>query len=238
MNYFKILPIGLALRLYILQVTRKILLPYLKLDFSYSGETSILNDFFGYRTKGFYVDVGCNHPIKTSNTFSLYLKGWNGIAIDASQELTNKFRSVRKKDIVVHAAISDSTREINYYDFGSSHLLNTINDDVGVATKENHKVKGIVKMETRTLTEILETSGITPGYEIDLLSVDVEGHDLQVLRSLDFKKYTPHLIMVECHGFNLEDFKTNGVYMLLSQNGYRLIGYISMNAYFLRTEMN
>ena len=66
----------------------------------------------------------------------------------------------------------------------------------------------------------------------ELLNVDVEGLDLEVLRSLDFARFRPKMIVVEILGYDLENFKADAIFELLSAKGYRLTGYTHMNAIF------
>ena len=49
------------------------------------GEDILINRFFRKKNEGFYVDVGCYHPIEINNTYLLYKKNWKGINIDASK---------------------------------------------------------------------------------------------------------------------------------------------------------
>jgi hypothetical protein len=63
------------------------------------------------------------------------------------------------------------------------------------------------------------------------MTIDVEGHEFQVLSGLDFSLYRPRLITVEIH--DLKTISSNRIYLLLAEKGYSLVGYVTMNAYFL-----
>jgi len=86
-------------------------------------------------------------------------------------------------------------------------------------------------MHTQTLTEVLQKSGAPTNF--DLLSIDVEEHDLMVLYSLDLSKYSPKLIVVEDETFNPLSPQENGVYIYLTTKGYRLRGFVVKNLYFM-----
>ena len=58
-----------------------------KKTYSMYGEDLIVQKFFKNKQKGYYVDVGCYHPIDGNNTYLLYKKGWNGINIDINQQV-------------------------------------------------------------------------------------------------------------------------------------------------------
>ena len=80
--------------------------------FSQFGEDRILNEIFiSSKTNGFYVDVGCYHPIKHSNTYRFHKKGWSGINIDIERDKIQVFNLTRKSDHNVLAPVS-STSEI------------------------------------------------------------------------------------------------------------------------------
>ena len=66
--------------------------------FSFSGVDVIIENIFRDKNKGFYVDVGCQHPIKNNNTYLLHQKGWKGINIDLDKDNINLFNIARPLD--------------------------------------------------------------------------------------------------------------------------------------------
>ena len=85
-------------------------------------------------------------------------------------------------------------------------------------------------LTTRTLTSILDAKW-RAGQAIDLLSIDVEGHDYQVLQSLDLSRYRPKIIVIEMH--SMENMAESDIYRHLTSNGYSLKFYAVLNAYFV-----
>lgn len=75
------------------------------LCYSQEGEDLILETFFDEVKNGFFVDIGAYDPIRFSNTYLFYLKGWTGINIDARPESMNDFDEIRPKDINLEIAI-------------------------------------------------------------------------------------------------------------------------------------
>ena len=65
-----------------------------------------------------------------------------------------------------------------------------------------------------------------------LLSIDVEGHEAAVLRSLDFERYRPDLILVEFHVPTLERMQADPKYRLLDERGYELVNWTGLTAFF------
>jgi FkbM family methyltransferase len=190
---------------------------------------------------GFYVDIGCNHPVRFSNTFGLYCNGWRGICVDANLDLVNEFKKIRKKDWVLHAAVSDEEKDVNFYvstlDLASTMDISFVNNEWA---KENYELKEMKKMRTVTLNTIL--GNFSQGEHkhlldrIDLLSIDAEGHDFNVLRSIDLEKYRPSLIVIEMHEFDKEHPLDNEICQYLALHHYRLAGYHIMNGFFLSLE--
>lgn len=204
-----------------------------KMIYSHTGEDQIIESLLkiSIRNSGYYVDVGCNHPIFISNTFSFYRKGWRGICIDANKSLVNKYSYLRPRDKAVHALVSDQDKQLEFLQY-TNDVLSSVDPSL---EKEylniGQNVEKRVKTETQTLTSILDEYSAPK--EFDFLSVDAEEHDFQVLNSLDFDKYNPKLIVVEMDDFDFTSPNSHPIYRLLVTNKYRLNGYILKNAYFL-----
>lgn len=179
---------------------------------------------------GFYIDVGCNHPIIFSNTFKLYIQGWSGITIDLNEELINLHKTERKKDDQVMAAVSDKIETVNVFEFESS-LIRTINSDFFEEYKNSNKLLSKNKeITTTTLDSIISTFKVK---NIDLLCIDVEGHDFKVLKSLDLKNIRPKMIIIEIHDINLEDLSSCEIFSYLKCQNYKFIGYLIANGFFI-----
>jgi FkbM family methyltransferase len=182
---------------------RKLRLPaapplYLE-SYSQEGEDMVLHRFLGWKTTpGFFVDVGAHHPTRFSNTYFFYRsRGWRGINIDAMPGSMEPFRELRPRDINIEAAVSSQPTELTYHVF-SDGALNGFDPDLSACRSQlkNYRIIDQIKMKTRTLAEILEQN-LPVGCEIDFLTVDVEGLDLQVLKSNDWTKYRPSYVLAE-----------------------------------------
>jgi FkbM family methyltransferase len=233
--WLKSLPFPLAIGLIFLSLTRKIFRIPVAFSFAQGAEDLIIpylaTNHFSITGTGRYVDVGCNAPVRYSNTFELYLRGWRGLNIDANEDLISECKRVRKEDVSIQAAVSDSVREVTFHEAEGS-LMSTI-DEAKIDEWKNLPVfseKRQRKVFTRTLTSILDEHW-THGRSIDLLTIDVEGHDFRVLKSLDIAKYRPKIIVIEMHNF--EGIRDSEIYQHLSENGYMLKFFAVMNAYFV-----
>jgi len=234
-RWLKSLPFGLAIKLVSMSAVRK--LTGLPVAFSFAqGAEDIIIPYlakyhFGINRLGNYIDVGCNSPVKYSNTFFLYLLGWRGINIDANADLINECRRVRRQDICVRAAVSDSEREVVFHK-AKDDAVSTIDETRLVEWKKHFEFSDDDQetVVTRTLTSILDEHWKN-GNEIDLLSIDVEGHDFNVLKSLDLSKYRPKIIVIEMH--SIEDMSQTEIYQYLVKNNFVFKFFAVLNAYFV-----
>ena len=163
-----------------------------KKSFSQGSMDLILNIIFRDQQSGIYVDVGCQHPVKNNNTYLLYKKGWSGINIDLDKVNIDLFNYHRPKDYNFNFAISDKKEEVDLFYYHQKSPINTL--DKAVSDKQSSTPEKILKVKTETLTDIIEKTSIT---NIDILSIDVEGYELKVLKGLDFERYKPKLIITE-----------------------------------------
>lgn len=198
-------------------------------SYSQTGEDRIIDSFF-VDHEGFYVEVGSNHPIFFSNTYFLYKKGWRGIAIDPNCELIEKHRKIRRNDIAVCAAVSDKVEKTVFTEFDEP-LVSSIDPGHVIEWKEKRSVKRTREITTVTLTSVLDEYSAPSRF--DLLCIDVEGHDLQVLSSIDLDRYRPKLIVIEMHKFDIRNPAGSLIYQHLTARGFEMVGYATMNGYFV-----
>jgi len=241
--WFSALSFTVALRVFLLFVSKKLLGLPVSLYFSQTGEDIVISNLMPtFLTKlmpkegGFYVDVGCNEPINKSNTFLFYLKRWKGINIDANQDLIHRHRKIRKYDISICAAVSNTEKEVTFYK-SNTNTVSTISEEFYTDHKDRWAYIQKEQHTTKTLTSILDEN-LLPGTAIDLLSVDVEGIDLEVLQGMNFEKYRPKLVVVELHAFSINKKENDPIYQLLTDSGYYLHAYATMNAYFIDSKLS
>ena len=179
-------------------------------------DTAILN-YFKDRKNGFYVDVGCYHPIHRNNTHLLHMQNWSGVNIDTSQFSIDLFNFMRPKDLNYNCAISDKNENIKlFYQKELSQLSTIEKSQAGIVFQGNIKEKEI---KAFTLDEILSRDKYKNS-KIDLLDIDVEGADLKVLRGLSFDKFKPELVCVEIHE---NEIKKSDIYNFLINKKYELL---------------
>ena len=104
--------------------------PKMKANLCYSqnGEDLILNRFLENKEKGFFIDVGAHHPIRFSNTYLFYKKGWSGINIDAMPGSMTKFNKIRPKDINIEKGVGIKNDKLIFYQFNERPSQKTNTD--------------------------------------------------------------------------------------------------------------
>ncbi len=220
---------------------RKALLPvyqfvldgYSQKSYSQEGEDLVLGRLFEHRDTGFYVDVGAHHPKRFSNTCYFYKKGWRGINIDAMPGGMKLFERFRPRDINIEAAISRVPGRLPYFVFNDP-ALSGFSERIARQRdgRDGYYIKSTQHMDTVTLSWILGRY-LPPGTVIDFLSVDVEGFELEVLRSNDWGLYRPRVVLVEILGETIEEICSGEIYRYLQGHGYELFAKTVNTAIFL-----
>lgn len=185
----------------------------------------------GYR--GVYVDVGCFHPVKYSNTHALHRRGWSGVNIDIEAVKVEAFRIARPGDENVQCAISNRSGVIPYYAYDWWGSMTTVDEEFAERTGARERRETVC----RTLDEVLAETRFA-GRQIDLLTVDSEAHDLEVLRSIDLAKYRPRLIAVEVHENRWESIARGPIYAHLRGYGYDLANWCGLTLLFAHPSLS
>jgi FkbM family methyltransferase len=189
--------------------------------YSQEGEEIILRRFFKYKNKGFFVDVGAHHPMRFSNTYLLYQMGWRGINIDATPGSMKNFNQHRKEDINIEAGISNNNEVLYFYNFDEP-ALNTFDENKAKQITSSTAYKLLSKQEIKTTTlAIILDKNVKENQQIDFFSIDVEGFDLNVLESNNWKKYKPKVIVVESSNIDMTKLNSDKINLLLDNYGYK-----------------
>ncbi len=193
---------------------------YKNTSYSQCGEDRILKFLFDNIlkiSKPSFLDIGAHHPYYLNNTNIFYESGSSGINIDPNEISIQLFKKHRPRDISLQLGISDKATELDFYTFRySTH--NTF--DPVEAEKHKDALLSITKIKVQTIEYIIQeyANGVFP----DFLSLDVEGLDLRILKTIDFSTNGPKVICVES---NFEKSKT------IWDKNYELIHYLKKENY-------
>jgi FkbM family methyltransferase len=190
--------------------------------YAQESEDLILHRVFEQRASGFYVDIGAHHPRRFSNTHFFYQRGWRGINIDAMPGCMRLFRRVRPRDINLECAITENGQPATLLVFDDL-ALNTFDAERAQAyIASGYRIVERREVVTERLADVLR-KWLPQGCAIDFMSIDVEGLELQVLRSNDWQNFSPGYVLVEYLGLNsVSDAIEAEVSCYLVDQGYEL----------------
>ena len=227
-------------RLIIRVIQKRILkVPNGRTSYSQSGEDAIVQFIFNELNiiHPTYIDIGAHHPYNISNTASLYLSGSCGINVEPNPELYKLFLNERKRDININKGVSSKIEELDYYSMSDPGLNTFSKDDAEYfVEKYGKKILDITRNKTTTIDSIIQNhcNGIFP----DFLSLDVEGLDLSLLKSIDYDKSSPIVICVETLTFSNtgNGQKIDTIINFLLSKNYILYADTNINSIFVKKE--
>jgi len=167
---------------------------------------------------GFYVDVGAYEPLRFSNTYFFYLNGWRGINLEARPGSSREFDKLRPRDINLELGISSKPGEMPFYVIDEDSPMNSFSREFLERMGMMKEVKREISVPVLPLVEVLERY-LPNDQVIDFLTVDVEGHDLTVLKSNDWTRFRPRFIVVEDEQIEAEK---SDIVHFLAQCDYKL----------------
>ena len=210
---------------------------HVKKSYSSGAIDLIVDYYFKDKKKGIYIDIGAYHPFKGSNTYKLFSRGWSGINIDLDYQTIDIFNHFRPKDENICAAVSDLVTEKKLFFHHNRSAINTLEEKLGYRAKEIKTIK------TTTLNEILEKSKINV-LDLDFLSIDVEGHELDVIKGLNLEKYPvkiivieyqdPNMKKVEFYNQDIERTTQSDIYKYMTSKNYILINWLHSDLVFIK----
>ena len=195
------------------------------------GEDEYILNLFDKNFKGNFLDIGCYHPTRHNNTYQMYKKGWSGINIDLNPLTIELFNFMRPKDININIGISDSDSEEKLYFIDELNTQNTLDENQLNFLKDHHNIKDheIIekKIKTKNLDIILDKYKF---YNIDFMNLDIEGHELKVLKTINFEKILIKYLCIEMIEHNNRSLEKNKeIKDLLDGNNYKLIKNFNYN---------
>ena len=184
-------------------------------------EQQLVREFFEGARAGFFVEVGANRPQQESQTWHLEQLGWTGVLIEPQPNLADDLARKRAAQVFAVACSSpqNAGRRMRLHVAGA---LSSLDRDRMAPGAEPERV---LDVPVRTLDDILIEAHAPTRF--DFLSIDVEGHELEVLSGFDFTRWQPRLLLLEDHVGNLKKHR------FLKGAGYRLIRRFENNGWYV-----
>jgi FkbM family methyltransferase len=165
-------------------------------SYAQNGEDVILNRVLATVKVGSYIDVGSNHPRTDSVSRSFYERGWSGIEIDPNPSFAELFHEQRPRDVFLEAAITDAGEATVTFHLIEGTGLSTLDDSISQEHAEAGLIVTDITVPAMRLDAAIE-AGHLQDRDIHFLLIDTEGAELSVLRSIDFTRYRPWILIVE-----------------------------------------
>jgi FkbM family methyltransferase len=211
-------------------------------SYAQNGEDIILSGLLNARMRTqkrsmksvFYIEIGANQPIATSNSYLLYRKfGAHGVLVEANPDLIPDLERVRPRDKVVHTAISTTREPSLTLHVGNAHELSSLNPDHVRSIVEFGGAGGIAREVTVRNMHINDFLASYAQKNFDMLSIDCEGIDYDLLRAADFDNFKPFIVQCEPSEYFIP---ANGARMisLMESRSYHLTAVTDINLIFTR----
>jgi len=187
--------------------------------YSQNGEDIIIEKYLQEK-KGFYLDIGSGDPVRGSNTFFLYKKGWAGILIDPLTRNIFSSKIIRRKDKIVQGLVGASNENYPFFEMYPYEHSTTNKEIVNdLIARRRAKLVKKVHLNTFSVSELKLSINLD---QPSLLSVDCEGLDLEVIKTIDLKTIKFRVICAEDLDFNSVS-KTSEINQYLNENGYEIV---------------
>jgi len=167
--------------------------------FSEAGQDMLVkNNFFKNQKSGFFVEIGAFDGIVGSNCYHFEkFMNWQGIAVEASPLQFEKLKKNRNCKLM-NVAIGSENKQVEFYEVAEGFTQmsginnsNFKNSFERIKKNSNSKINKI-NIKCKTFENLIPNDQI-----IDLISIDIEGNEFDVLKSIDFGKYKIKVIIIE-----------------------------------------
>lgn len=207
-------------------------------SFSQSGEDAIVNYLFKLRgiEKPSYIDIGAHSPTYLSNTAIFYLKGSRGVNIEPNPDLIEKFYTQRPGDINLNIGISSNcSKNAEFYCFEDNALSTFSKEEADALEEMGKKISKKLQLKTETIQKIIDKycNGIFP----DFLSIDIEGMEYAIIKSIGSMNSQPKVICVETALYSPigAGAKRSDLMKLIESFGYIIYADTNLNSIYVKS---
>lgn len=208
-------------------------------SYSQAGEDVVLSFLFADKkmSKVSYLDIGTNIPDQCNNTYLLYKMGNRGVCVEADKTLIPMIQKVRPYDKILNVGVAVSDYDdADFYIFDIS-AINTFDKDEAErrAAHGTYRIKEVVKVPLKNINKIIEENFTTFP---EFLSIDIEGLDLDVLKSLDFDQFPIPVICVETCTYSENHVrpKDYSIVEFVTSKGYKVYADTYINTIFVNKD--
>ena len=209
-------------------------------SYSQAGEDAIISFILGTlgdQKQGYsYLDIGCNRYKELNNTYHFYEKGMRGVLIDANPKFIDELKKNRRGDTILNVGISEKSGEkLTFYAMNWDWLSSFNKETIENTMRESPwvKIEQEIEIPVLTVNEVIDKyfNGVPT-----IVSLDVEGDELEILKSIDMEKYRPLIYIIETIEYrekiDLNNKRTDIINFMNSKN-YKEYAFTGVNSIFL-----
>jgi len=204
-----------------------------EVSFAQQGEDLVIKQIFASLgiSNATYLDVGAYDPMQDSNTYLFYALGSHGVLVEPNPARAAKLRKVRPRDLVLEEGIgTGGATSADYYEFAQDEDNTFSKEQAGKVVRLGMPIKSVVKMPLASINDVIAANfgGAAPS----LLSIDTEGLDLAILKTLDFHRFRSPVVCVETLEVGTRH-AIDDVATFMRQQGYAVRGGTFVNTIFV-----
>ena len=205
------------------------------ISYAQNQEDVFLARVFGLESAGFYIDIGACHPTIDSVTKHFYDQGWTGINVEPVPQMFEKLQSARPRDINLNLAVSNTPGETQLHICPDALVLSTLAQDVASEINEAGVKTETVTIEAKPLKQIV-ADHIAEEQTVHFMKIDVEGHEKEVIESIDFEQCRPQVLLIEATKPRTRITNHDNWEPLVLAADYEFANFDGLNRYYVRHE--
>lgn len=205
------------------------------ISYAQNAEDVRLRRTFASQPSGFYIDVGANHPVTLSVTKHFYENGWSGINCEPLPKQFALLEADRPRDTNLNVGCSSKPGTLTLYAAAgvASGISSFTADEVAIHRKRGFEFEEITSRVV-TLASICEEH--VCGRTIDFMSIDVEGHEREVLEGANFRRFRPRVVVIEATRPNTTEPSHEAWEVLILNHDYLFAVFDGLNRFYVRRE--
>lgn len=151
-----------------------------------------------------YLDIGAAHPTFLSNTFLFYTRGASGVLVEPDPDQAAHLRYARPRDTVLEAGVAFNgsksltlTKTTNpmFSSFSRERAMRVAEQSQSWLPSQRQQITGSIEVKLVPANDLL--AAYFSDRPLDFLSIDAEGADFEILKSIDLVHFSPALICIE-----------------------------------------
>lgn len=180
----------------------------------FKQDQTVFEKYYYNINKGYFVDIGAHNGVTFSNSKFFEELGWDGVCIEANPNIFGELQKNRKCECV-NKALSNKQGKFPFVEAQGEDMLSGLVDELDEKSYKKIKDKHIIEVDCDLFSNVVLQKNI------NFLSLDTEGSELSILKTIDFNYYNIDIISVENNECTTDiyDFMLNLPYHFITKLG-------------------